>query len=543
MRYIKRNLAILLCLCLIAPCAALAEETALALTDTTDYEVVSAPVEAAPAEEEYALQPDAPQEEAAVSAPEEDAQPKGSGVKIDAAHFPDRIFRKYVSDTFDTNHDGYLSKQEREDAFGIYVSSMGITSLKGMEYFPNLYDVFCNNNKLKSLDVGTSILEGLSCFGNPIEKLDISKNEWQRGTIYRGVIEGHLERTVKNGVILYGGMAMTTLEFDAKTVLIIDGVAVDGSSRTLKNIYLKKTGDNGEIALAAGKKYQIIPSFAKIGNGRPKKVTSSNTKVGTIGYGGVLKAVSPGTTTIAVETTTGIIATIKVEVVSADREKVSITNGSKATMRVGDGLRLKAKVWPAGTASKLTWKSSDTKVATVSKNGVVKAKKKGTATITVKTANGQQAKIKVTVKPKPVELSNYLGKDIKAFARKYGLKIKKGVFAQTSWEKGTPILYINSSELRIDAFKGAGGIYRIVNIEILKRGRFLLYGIEPGDSQTSAIKKLKRQFRKGPSTYHNESDTGYTVEVSGSEPDYYWFWAGVYYKNGKVTEVVHIETT
>ena len=85
MRTMSRIWAILLCLCLIAPCGALAEETALALTDTTDYEVTSAPAEAAPAEEEYALQPDAPQEEAAVSAPEEDAQPKGSGVKIDAA--------------------------------------------------------------------------------------------------------------------------------------------------------------------------------------------------------------------------------------------------------------------------------------------------------------------------------------------------------------------------------------------------------------------------------------------------------------------------
>ena len=47
--------------------------------------------------------------------------------------------------------------------------------------------------------------------------------------------------------------------------------------------------------------------------------------------------------------------------------------------------------------SKITYSSSNKKVATVNSSGVITAKKKGTATITVKTANGKKAKLKIKV--------------------------------------------------------------------------------------------------------------------------------------------------
>ncbi len=67
---------------------------------------------------------------------------------------------------------------------------------------------------------------------------------------------------------------------------------------------------------------------------------------------------------------------------------------SALTVKTGKSVKAKATAYPAG---KITYKSSNTKVATVDKKGNIKGVKKGKATITVK-ANGKTVKIKVTVK-------------------------------------------------------------------------------------------------------------------------------------------------
>lgn len=68
-------------------------------------------------------------------------------------------------------------------------------------------------------------------------------------------------------------------------------------------------------------------------------------------------------------------------------------NKKKVTVYVGQTTTLKI----TGTGKKVTWSSSDKKVATVSKKGKVTAKKKGTATITAKVGK-KSYKCKVTVK-------------------------------------------------------------------------------------------------------------------------------------------------
>ena len=70
---------------------------------------------------------------------------------------------------------------------------------------------------------------------------------------------------------------------------------------------------------------------------------------------------------------------------------------NQATLEIGDTLQLKA-VLPSKTASnKIAWASSNKRVATVSKKGLVTAVGAGTATITVKTFNGKKATCQVTV--------------------------------------------------------------------------------------------------------------------------------------------------
>lgn len=69
---------------------------------------------------------------------------------------------------------------------------------------------------------------------------------------------------------------------------------------------------------------------------------------------------------------------------------------ASATVSKGKTLTLKATLNPSNTTDKVTWKSSNTKVATVSASGVVKGIKHGTCTITA-TINGKKATCKITV--------------------------------------------------------------------------------------------------------------------------------------------------
>lgn len=59
-------------------------------------------------------------------------------------------------------------------------------------------------------------------------------------------------------------------------------------------------------------------------------------------------------------------------------KKVTISlNKKKHTLQIGKTLKLKAKVKPAKKKKNVTFKSSNKKIASVSKKGVVKGKKKG----------------------------------------------------------------------------------------------------------------------------------------------------------------------
>ncbi len=72
-------------------------------------------------------------------------------------------------------------------------------------------------------------------------------------------------------------------------------------------------------------------------------------------------------------------------------------NKTALTLDVGKSYTLTKTVSPSNAVTSYTWSSSNTSVATVDGNGKVTAKKAGTATITVKTANGKTASCNVTV--------------------------------------------------------------------------------------------------------------------------------------------------
>ena len=130
-----------------------------------------------------------------------------------------------------------------------------------------------------------------------------------------------------------------------------------------------------------------------------KSWTSNNKKVATVDKNGTIKAQKKnGTAKITVTLKSGKKATVTVKVQSKKITTSKITGlKSKVTLKKGKKLTLKPVISPATSQDKITYTTSKNSVATVSSKGVITAKKKGTAKITVKSGKKSYV-VTVTVK-------------------------------------------------------------------------------------------------------------------------------------------------
>lgn len=92
-----------------------------------------------------------------------------------------------------------------------------------------------------------------------------------------------------------------------------------------------------------------------------------------------------------------VASTFDIEMQKVEASSIALSKKSMALKRNAK-TQLSAVIKPSNTTDKsVQWESDNEVVATVS-NGVIKAKKKGKATIMAKTSNGKKAYVKVTVK-------------------------------------------------------------------------------------------------------------------------------------------------
>lgn len=160
----------------------------------------------------------------------------------------------------------------------------------------------------------------------------------------------------------------------------------------------KITTTTKSLTLAKGATYKKLASSIAVTPVTSKeKVTysSSNKKVATVSSKGVIKAKKAGTAKITVKSgKKKVVVTVKVTGV-----KTTNLSGVPAAKNVSKGksFKIKAIATPKNTDEKITFKSSNKKVATVTSKGVVKGLKKGTATITVQSGSKKMT-CKVTVK-------------------------------------------------------------------------------------------------------------------------------------------------
>ena len=157
-----------------------------------------------------------------------------------------------------------------------------------------------------------------------------------------------------------------------------------------KTVYLKK---GGKVTLTA----------TVTGTGKFSKAvtwTSSKKAVATVSSKGVVKAKKAGTAkiTAASKTNKAKKATITIKVSKKAKKNKKLTlKVKKKNLKKGKTYTVAIKSMTKGTTDAVTYKTNKKKIATVDKFGVVKAKKKGSAVITVKCG---KKKAKLTIKVK-----------------------------------------------------------------------------------------------------------------------------------------------
>lgn len=150
--------------------------------------------------------------------------------------------------------------------------------------------------------------------------------------------------------------------------------------------------DSSRIVLYTTKQAKVVYNPDNTTDDKSVVWSSSDPKVATVDQDGNIKGIKPGKTTITVTSQFNdqFKDEIEVEIYEIPMESIQLDKTS-LELTVDDTYQCKATVLPENTtdSKKLSWKSSDETIATVDKNGKIKALKKGNATITVSAKDGE----------------------------------------------------------------------------------------------------------------------------------------------------------
>ena len=210
--------------------------------------------------------------------------------------------------------------------------------------------------------------------------------------------------TVVDGVVTPVGEGTATITVTAmrgkiKKTATVKVKVVDPYKPT--GVKLDKTGT---VNLNLGETLTLTPSLAPETAQASYTWKTSSAKIATVADG-VVTPVGEGTATITVTATRGKIkktATVKVKVVDPYKPTaIKLDKTGTVNLNLGESLTLTPSLAPETAQATYSWKSSSTKIATVS-DGVVTPVGEGTATITVTATRGKIKKT-ASVKVKVVE--------------------------------------------------------------------------------------------------------------------------------------------
>lgn len=199
-------------------------------------------------------------------------------------------------------------------------------------------------------------------------------------TVEKGVVVGLRNGTVKITVKSTDGSKLS-----AQCVVTV--------KQAVKNIKLNKTLITGRKGTKVTLKAKVIPTKA---DNRTVKWQSSNKKIATVSNKGVVTVKGKGYATIKCTSGDGSGVYSKCVVNNSSKAKSIKLNKKSAKVSAGKTLKLRATV--KGSCKEVLWKSSNTKVATVTENGLITAVENGKTVISATTMDGSNKVAKCTVK-------------------------------------------------------------------------------------------------------------------------------------------------
>ena len=174
------------------------------------------------------------------------------------------------------------------------------------------------------------------------------------------------------------------------TATTTDGTNLSASFNITVNIKATKiTLDKTKIELTTGKETEKITSSIEpsIAN-KAVKYTSSDESVATVSSDGVVTAVGSGTCKITAAPTDGSKVTASCDVTVDIKTTGMKLDKTNYTFNKAETIKINPVITPSKASKKLTWTSSNTKVAIVSSDGKVTPVGKGTCKITATTTDG-----------------------------------------------------------------------------------------------------------------------------------------------------------
>ena len=236
------------------------------------------------------------------------------------------------------------------------------------------------------------------------------------------VITGNTLNNNSYGILIQGGGEASNLnsnifsgEKDASIAVRHGGIVYDMSGNILTHdcpygIYVDDTAScNGtceipwDYIMGAGESLSTrTDEFSLFTNDLSSKVqgtyASSKRSVAKVTKAGKIKGVKKGKATVTAswDRGSGVVNITLTANIKKAPTKVKIAKNK--SLKKGSTYQLKPKVNSGSRCSKYTYKSKNKKIASVSKTGLIKAKKRGVTTITVKSYNGVTATITIKVK-------------------------------------------------------------------------------------------------------------------------------------------------